>query len=271
MANITASLVDSINQSNELAITCRYNNVGPYAASNPKEIAPYLAIAGLPSLGEPICVQNAMVAASGTPIGNGQAVIMPPDVCFAFQIGYLCSLGFNYTVTLLPVNEVIRSSTPWPHTPPRSVYDWSYATVDKWTDESYITVADAQFALKPTAPPAQANYVKNSFQIRIDVWPMTSFTLLDGTTYHENMAAPGAMPAPGGGSSGPDQNQLHLNTHNGTVGKGTKGDQTHYTEVKGWDSDKSRTTSVVFDILVMNEKYYSKNNAQLFTNPNIGD
>lgn len=271
MSNITASRVDALEKDNRLAITCRYNNVDKYAISNQKAIAPYLQIGGLPSLREPLIVQNAMSQKNGAKIGNGQAVIMPPDVCFSFKLGYLCSLGFSYVVTLLPVNQVIRKDAIWPRVPPTNL-DWSYAMVDKWQNDKYITVADAQFANTGSLSPEQANYVDKSFQIRVDITPMTSFTMADGTLYSEVMAAPGAMatPPPGGGV-GVDTNELALNTHNGTIGQGAQGSKTHYTTVKGWTVDESRTTSVVFDVLVMNEKYYKRENAEIFSNPSLSD
>ncbi len=268
MSNITASRVENLGKDNQLAISCQYNNEGKYATENPKHIDPYLRVPGLPSLAHPLMVQNAMVARDNTLIGNGQAVIMPPGVSFSFQIGYLCSLGMKFKVTLLPVNKVINTAV-YSRNPARAT-DWMYRSCNQWENNKYIVVDDAQFAYKPDLPPAQANYVKNSYQIRIDVAPMTTITLNDGTTLNEVMDAPGALAAPGS-ESGANSNELNLNTHHGTVKEGDQGAKPGVTMVKSFAFDESRSVSIVFDVFVMNEKYYSKHNAEIFTNPYLGD
>ena len=250
MANITGDVVPRI-QTSELAVTCQYNNYGKYAAQNQAAIAPYLSIPGLPSLNGPVAVQNAMDS-SGNRLGNGSVVIMPPGVCFSFQIGYLCSLGFSYNITLLPVNIVMRDNWYYWFVPPQAPrFNW--ATVSQWKDGSVITVDDAQFANTGTLTPAQANYVNKSFQIRIEVWPMTKLVTNDNKTYTPVMAAPGAPPpAPGAG----------INTHPGTVGKGDKHSLGGAT-TKELRADTSRKTAIVFDVLVMNQKYYQTGNVSL--------
>ncbi len=270
MPNITASTVDALQLKGEALVTCRYNNYNTeIAKSNAKAIDPYSRVPSLPSLNEPLMVQNAMLAANNMLMGNGQATIMPPGVCFSFKIGFLCSLGFQIKVTLLPVNKVIWDNATWPTTPAVAPWQYKYWTVDKWMDGSLINVDDAQFADTGNLTPEQANYVKNSFQIKIELTPMTSITMADGTKYTEQWPAPGALAASSADVG--NVNALNINTHAGTIGKGKATGPIKYTTVKGWELDKSRTSTMVFDVLVFNEKYYKRTNAEIFSNPSLSD
>ena len=269
MPNITANIVDALEVSGKELVTVRYNNWDANVTkANMNAIAPYSQVPSLPPLREPLMVQNAMLVAGNAPIGNGQAAVMPPGVTFSFKIGYLCSLGFEYTVTLLPVNKQIRKDATWPTTPPVAPWQYKYWTVDRWQNGDLIRVDDAQFANTGDLTPEKEHYVKNSFQIRIDVAPMTSITMGDGTTYKEKWPAPGAKAA---GDTEGNVNTLNANTHNGTIGRGKPTGPIHYTEVQGWDIDHSRSTVMVFDVLVFNEKYYKHQNAELFQKVNMTD
>ena len=243
MANITGNIVSSV-QGSQLVASCLYNNFGKYRAQNQRAIAPYLSVHGLPSLNQPIMIEGARDA-SGTRLGTGQAVVMPPGVCFSFRVGYVCSLGFSFNIFLMPVNMAIRNNN-WYYwfLPPKSP-KYNYAVISQWNNGSVITADDAQFANSGNLTPAQRNYVSNSFQIRIEVWPMTEMITADGKQHLPVMAAPGAPPA--------------VNTHHGTVGKGDKHDL-NGTKTNKLKADPSQSTAIVFDILVMNQAFYNTNN-----------
>ena len=262
MANIRGELVSQV-QDGKLAVACRYNNYGSAGSANQNAIEPYLSVPGLPSLQQPLMVNNARDV-SGAPIGNGLAAIMPPGVCFSFDVGYICSLGFSFQIILQPVNLPIRDNNWYYWFLPPGEPSLHYANISQWSDGSLITVNDAQFAGAKNLTPAQRSYVENSFQIRIDTWPMTKMVTSDNRTYVPAMAPTGAasldvIPE----DSLPDKNVMPppgtINTHHGTVGRGDSHDF-NGTSTKLLEADQRQKTSIVFDILVINEKYYNHNN-----------
>ncbi|MBZ4371867.1 hypothetical protein [Corallococcus sp. AS-1-6] len=248
-----------------MTVKVAYNMADAVAkAANERQIAAYSGISGLPDLSSPLMVENVTNLKNGSLVDNGKGVIVPPDTYLAFQIGFGCQVGFGFGIEILPssISIVDNNSLILPRSSVPATNEWAVAGqyaffANNSYNQDMIYVYDNNFGSHSLDQAIAAN----SYQIRITCTPVRSWTDSGGNTYsvdRPNLDPPSNPPRlPGVLAEGDG-----INVHGGTVtGSGTSGEK--YGGCRGYTMD-SQSVSMVFDVFVVNQKYYNTQTYQLF-------
>ncbi|GMT99901.1 hypothetical protein KH5H1_40210 [Corallococcus caeni] len=273
MSLVSCNAQNQLFQQGIMTVKVAYNMADAVAkAANERQIAAYSGISGLPDLSTPLMVENVTNLKNGSLVDNGKGVIVPPDTYLAFQIGFGCQVGFGFGIEILPSSIAIvdNNSLILPRASVPSTNQWAVAgQYAFFASNNYngdmIYVYDNNFGTHSLGQEIAAN----SYQIRITCTPVRSWTDSNGNTYSVDRPnldppsnppqLPGVMAAGDGGG---------INVHGGTVtGSGTSGET--YGGCQGYTMD-SQSVSMVFDVFVVNQKYYTTQTYELFQS-NGGD
>jgi hypothetical protein len=272
MSLVSCNVQNQLFQQGIMTVKVCYNmEDAPAKAANEKQIAAYSNISGLPDLSTPLMVENVTNLKTGHLFDNGMAVIVPPDTYIGFQIGFASQVGFAFGIEILPSNIAIvnsntlvvsRASEPpsnqWAVT---SQYAFFKGNGNSY-DGDMIHVYDDKFGTHSLG----TQIADNSYQIRITCTPLLSWTDNQNNTYsvrQPNLTPPQNPPnlssnldAEGGGDT--------VDVHTGTVtGDGTSGQG--YGLLSGYKTADDLAVSMVFDVLVVNQKVYNTQTYQFFT------
>ncbi len=247
MSFVKCTQVDSLRSGSIMKVAVGYNDLDGYQ-QNHKQRAKYANIPGLPSLDTPLMVDNVMTR-DNRQLGNGQAVIIPPDVYIQFEVDFGCQIGFNASIRVQPQNtDIIGKWVSFAQKEVTPQNEWQRASFRRGSDGKTIFVFDWKNYAKYNI---NHDVAEHSYQIKIDVCPVSSYVLPNGSTIScsPNLAPP--VNSDGFGVALGDS----INVHKGTVtdGKDSSEKWGHATIV----GDESQIVSCVFDVLVINDKYYS--------------
>ncbi|NBD08415.1 MULTISPECIES: hypothetical protein [Corallococcus] len=276
MSIVSCNAQNQLFQKGIMTVKVCYNMADAVAKqANEKQIKAYSNLNGLPDLSTPLMVENVINTKNGQLVDNGQGVIIPPDTYIGFQIGFGCQVGFGFGIEILPSNIAIfdNNAAIMPRASEPSVNQWATATqyaflANNKYNGDMVYVYDDNFGEHPLDEAIAAN----SYQIRVTCTPLKSWTDSGNRKYsapRPNLDPPqstlqlsGRMDAESGGDT-------NINVHGGTVtGSGTSG-QT-YGGCNGYETADDLAVSMVFDVFVVNQKYYNSQTYQFFTS-NGGD
>ncbi|XXY44370.1 hypothetical protein WME91_30625 [Sorangium sp. So ce269] len=228
---------------------------------NQKQIQAYTGKSGLPDLSTPLMVENVTNLKTNNLIDNGKGVIVPPNTYLSFNISFGCQVGFAYGIEILPSSIAIVDDNVLMVAQPsvQSSNDWltitQYAFIggNQYNGEM-IYVYDNAFGTHQISQ----QIADNSYQVRVTCYPVISWTDSHNNTHgvdRVNLDTPAAPPPTLNGLV-VSQDDGDINVHPGTIGgQGQSGQK--YGSCNGWNIDRSQSTSVVFDVFVINQKYYS--------------
>jgi len=267
----------SCNQQNQLfqqgimIVKVGYNMADAVAKeANQKQIAAYSGKAGLPDLSVPLMVENVTNVKNSQLVDNGKGVIVPPDTYLGFEIAFGCQVGFGFGIEILPssISIVDNNSLILPRASVPSSNEWLtasqyafFTSKNPQYNRDMVYVYDNNFGQHTL----DQQIATNSYQIRITCTPLFSWTDSKNNTYsvdRPNLDAPSNPPNLGGVLAA--QGDGDINVHGGTVtGSGTSGQS--YGGCNGYRTDDSHAVSLVFDVFVINQKYYSTEYYEVFT------
>jgi hypothetical protein len=163
-------------------------------------------------------------------------------------------------VLILP-RASVPSSNQW-----LTTSQYAFCTSNAQYDHDMIYVYDDHFGTHPLS----AQIAANSYQIRITCTPLLNWTDSNGHIYSVSkttLDVPAAPPPTLNGLVLAGQGDI--NVHGGTVtGSGTSG-QT-YGGCDGYKTDDANAVSCVFDVFVINQKYYSAEYYTVFASNDSG-
>ncbi len=263
MSLVKCNQVYALRSGNALKVKVGYNDTDG-AEQNKKQKAKYANIPGLPSLDTPLMVDNVMTK-DNRQLGNGQAAIIPPDVYLQFEIDFACQVGLVFSIEIQPQKTPITLG---------QVNNWdSVKDQNTWFSTSlakFVNTGDSSTENKTIFVFDWKNYAKyninedvaeHSYQIKVNAWPIKQLKLPSGLTLSctPNLAPP-AVSDSFGATMGDS-----INVHRGTV-TGGKNSTIGTGYERDLIDDKSLMVSCVFDLLVINDKYYSKHYYDIMQN-----
>lgn len=274
MSLVSCNVQNQLFQQGIMIVKVAYNMTDDVArTANQSQIAAYSGLNGLPDLSAPLMVDNVTNLKNSQLVDNGKGVIVPPNTYLAFQISFGCQVGFGFGIEILPssISIVDNNSLVMPRSSVAPSNQWTNATqyaffANNNYNHDMIYVYDNAFGTHSLSQEIAAN----SYQIRITCTPLSSFT--DGhnntiSVQRPNLNPPGNPPTLPGVTAASGDNGI--NVHGGTVtGSGTSGET--YGGCNGYKTDDSQAVSMVFDVFVINQKYYNAQTYQFFQS-NGGD
>jgi hypothetical protein len=275
MSLVSCNVQNQLFQQGIMTVKVAYNMTDDVAkTANQRQIAAYSGLNGLPDLSAPLMVENVTNLKNSQLVDNGKGVIVPPDTYLAFQIAFGCQVGFGFGIEILPssISIVDNNGLVMPRSSVAPSNQWSNATqyafcANNNYNRDMIYVYDNNFGTHQLSQQIAAN----SYQIRITCTPLKSFTDSHNNTIsvdRPNLDPPSNPPTlPGVTAAAAGDNGT--NVHSGTVtGSGTSGET--YGGCNGYTTADDLAVSLVFDVFVINQKYYNSQTYQFFQS-NGGD
>ncbi|NPD22736.1 hypothetical protein [Corallococcus exiguus] len=275
MSLVSCNPLNQLFQQGIMTVKVCYNMADAAAKlANEQQIKAYSNLPGVPDLTTPLMVENVINTKNSQLVDNGKGVIIPPNTYIGFQIGFGCQVGFGFGIEILPsaITVVGNNSLILPRSSVPSSNEWITATQyaffsDNKYDGDTIYVYDDAFGEHPL----DEQIATNSYQIRITCTPLKSWTDSGNHKYSATRLSldPPSNPPHLTGNLSADSGG-DINVHPGTItGGGTSGEK--YGGCNGYETADNLAVLMVFDVFVVNQKYYNSQTYQFYSSPNNGD